>query len=365
MALLGFTTFSDRVPLSANTSGFYGLPVEAEKTSAAKSRFEGVGGGRAVRARTTTTSTSLFTLSLAQFQTPSIIIGFAFYKNSNSSNPTIVRLSANRASSPSANDRIFDVAISSSGILTASSTFGNGGTPWEDSAGSVVSPETWHYVEALVSIGSAGYYEVRLDGATVLSGDRDIRYGTHAPEHLVSGTVTGGNTSSTSETNANVTVFQDLYLADLSGPAPWNTFLGDVHASILDPVSDGSVIEFDGSDGNQDDNYLQVSGAPELAVFNASNVPEAKDLYEVSALDPGSNRVLAVEVFALGSKESEGNALLSPMLKNSSGEQAASPTGLTSDLTPVSGLFPVAPDGSQWTASSVENTEVGVMIPDE
>ena len=143
------------------------------------------------------------------------------------------------------------VAVDASGrlvVLRGSTTLDTYSVP--------IAASRWRYLEFKTTIhDSTGSYELRLDGATVLSASGvDTRNGG-------SGYVDRINLSGVSG-NAFGYQLEDLYVLDGvdSGVAgnPNDDFWGDTRIECLFPNGNGNSSDFDGSDGNSIDNYLLV-----------------------------------------------------------------------------------------------------------
>jgi len=53
-------------------------------------------------------------------------------------------------------------------------------------------------------------------------------------------------------------LYDDFYILNDSGPAPYNTFLGDLRVDTIRPNGNGTTSNFTGSDADSVDNYLHI-----------------------------------------------------------------------------------------------------------
>jgi len=119
-----------------------------------------------------------------------------------------------------------------------------------------LSTSTWNYIEVKVTISdsiSLGDFQIKVNGSTWLNlaATTDTK---NTANNTINSLQIGGNSS------AGNLYIDDLYILNTSGSKN-NTFLGDVKVKTLYPNGNGNVSQFDGSDGNQVDNYLLVDEA--------------------------------------------------------------------------------------------------------
>lgn len=136
---------------------------------------------------------------------------------------------------------------------------------------------TWHYIEFKGVIDDTlGSYELKIDGVVVLSASNiDTRN---------AGT-TGQWTALVFRCSSQDQWIDDLYLLDMSGPAPYNDFLGAIRIEPLYPVTDavsiGSNQGLTPSTGT-DHGALVDETTPNTTDYNASAVIGAKDTYQLT-----------------------------------------------------------------------------------
>jgi hypothetical protein len=93
---------------------------------------------------------------------------------------------------------------------------------------------TWSYLELKVVIGTSGSWELRLDGAVIGSASGDTKGSSASATDRVR---LGGLSSSNS---AYRNLFDDLYILDDAGSAPFNTYLGDVAVERRGALAQGA-----------------------------------------------------------------------------------------------------------------------------
>lgn len=229
-------------------------------------------------------------------------------------------------------------------------------------SGYTVPVDTWLYLEVKYKPhGSQGILEVRINGQTVLS-------------------ITG-NTTDRSDTNlSRVQLFaaqfkgdtvlmpriqvSDIYVLDTTGTSN-NDYLGDIRIDRITPMGNGSQSQFLGSDGNSVDNFALVADIEaSLTRYVESNIPDARDLYQMTDLPNDLGNVVAVVPRGLASKkDAVGFGRLSHVLKTPLGEIVTPPQSLNPGaFTPMYTIHTRTPDNAAWTIADINNMEVGVQV---
>ncbi len=173
------------------------------------------------------------------------------------------------------------------------------------------------YIECKIKIAESpdGTVEVRLNGnPTPVLNLTGIDTRNHAPEpfHNVWDSVEiGGSTINV------LRRFDDIYVCDGAGPAPFNDFLGPIHCQVKMADGNGNVNQWTGSDADSVDNYLHVDELAEDgdSTFVESSVDDEIDLYDCSLSIPSHNMILALEVFQAARKTDAGRRAMRAVLR--------------------------------------------------
>ena len=343
MALLGFKSFlSGDEPPHWTPGWTYTVPT----ARTGPGRFPG---STALLAHTVSNSGGGISLTFSSPISGALIVGLARIQYSGQTTATSILKWIN-----SEGDSAGELTVDAAGFMK----FGTAAT-----ASIALSTDTWNYIEVKVEATSVsiGYLQVRLNGVEVINftGDVYTANGSRLPWGGVIITSRQGSSG-----NANALAIQDIYVADSSGPAPYNDFLGDSRVERLIPSYDvytGMV----GSDGDSTDNYLNVANVtPSLTVYNGSDSVGGSDEYGFTNLSAGSSKVHAVQVSAIGTKQEPGVAkmcsqLTVPGFGTGSGPETGLGTGFT-QFAPL--LLTKTPNGSEWTAAKVNDLSAGVMV---
>jgi hypothetical protein len=218
----------------------------------------------------------------------------------------------------------------------------------------------WFYFEAKVTVrtGTNGIYELRQNEVAIISGSSvnlantgsdgadAIGWGFHA-----SGTIT----------------VDDVYVADDTGAAPTNTFLGDSVASHVLPAAEGHQIDFTPSTGTNnaalvDDSETAASGAD----YNSSDTNAQEDYYTFADLPAtGLGTIYGVRISGSWAMATAGSRVARYRYYNGSTEFtlgsniSAASTSIV-ELPQISELNPNT--GVPWTKAEVDAAEFGVEV---
>lgn len=216
---------------------------------------------------------------------------------------------------------------------------------------------TWKYVEFKATIhGSTGSYEVRLNGATVMSGTGVVTQ--HTGNAYANRFHVG-----TYDNNYYDRYHDDIYLCDDQGTHN-NDFLGDVQIRAYYPNGNGNSSQWDGSDGNQTDNYALVDEAQpndDTDYVSAGDAGE-KDTYTFGNMSETNGSILGVLVQPYAKEAvAEGTEIVA-VARLSGTEQDSDPMAMTIAYAHYQGIFEEKPGGGQWTITDLNNAEFGVKI---
>lgn len=243
------------------------------------------------------------------------------------------------------------------GVLRATRSDYNGYTLLGASPSSAFVPGTWFYLEIAVEINAtAGTIVARVNGATVLN---VAGISTLAP--LANATT--GQINMTVDYNGNAFSLMHLYIADASGPAPFNTFLGDVRVLALRPTGAGALTQFApvGNAANWQ-NAAQSPTAP-AADYNASSTVGASDLFALPALPPDLDAVLGLQVQTLASRDTAGTRALANVLKSGVITATGGAANLGTTPAAIKTIFALDPStGAAWTVAAVNAAQPGYKI---
>lgn len=247
-----------------------------------------------------------------------------------------------------------DVRVNASGNLTvtrAGTLLGTGAA--------VLSASVWYFVELKTTIhDSSGVVELRLNGVpqVTLSGI-DTRNGANAWANEI-GLVWNGAFGS-------VFFVDDLYVCDANGSVN-NTFVGDCQVEAHLPNGNGNSSQFDGSDGNQIDNYLLVDEtAPDgdTTYVESGDVGD-KDTYAFTNVSgTAAGTVAGLQMLARARKTNTGNRKLDLVARHSATEEdSASEHALSTSYEYLREIRETKPGGGAWTLSDIDGAEFGVKV---
>ena len=162
-------------------------------------------------------------------------------------------------------------------------------------ATNVLPNNRWAYIEIkLVIDDTNGELYVKINGNTVISetglDTRDSTSTTYADRVVLHGIEAGGPT----EYDA-ATLFDDWYVLDTNGSAPYNDFLGPIKVEELTPNAAGDSAQFTPLSGS---NYENVDETPsdDDTSYNYSSTTGNKDLFNVESLSKIDGTIYSVQV---------------------------------------------------------------------
>lgn len=212
----------------------------------------------------------------------------------------------------------------------------------------------WYFIEYKVTIDNAGSWEVRVNGTPVLSGSGDTyNTGNVSAERIA--LWNGGY-------HGNI-LRDDLYICDGSGAAPTNTFLGDSRVECLLPSGNGNSSQFDGSDGNQVDNYALVDEAsPNDSDYVESPDVGDKDTYAYGDLASTSGTVYGVQPVPRIRKTTAGSRTAVSVARLGVTEVDSANKMVLDSIVYSPDIRETKPGGGAWTISDVNSAEFGIKV---
>lgn len=148
------------------------------------------------------------------------------------------------------------------------------------------------YVEVRITIDNvAGAVGIRFNGVSVLT---LAGVNTRAGAANAWNELRIGHVGSNSSTGASIDI-DDLYVLDGSGPAPWNTFLGDCRVDARLPTAAGATTQWTPSAGanwqcvddaapNDDTDYNASATINQIDTFTVQDAPSGVVVYGVQAV---------------------------------------------------------------------------------
>jgi hypothetical protein len=209
----------------------------------------------------------------------------------------------------------------------------------------------WWFVELKVVCGSAGSYELRVNGATALSASGiNTQVGYDAYYNCVALWGCAGATPH----------FDDLVIMDGTGGVN-NDFLGDCAIVAMLPAGAGDVTQWTPSSGA---NYACVNENPpdDNASYVQASASGAKDLYAYSGVTSGGV-IHGIQI----STDARSSDLSGPILKTlaKSGGVESDDAGQTvpnADYLTLMRVMQTDPSGNPWTQASLNAAQFGVGV---
>jgi hypothetical protein len=226
---------------------------------------------------------------------------------------------------------------------------GAAGTILGTSANGIFPLNAWNYVEVKATINnSTGSIVVRLNGVTVL-------------------TITGVDSQNTANAFVNrysldgTSFIDDHYLADTTGSAPNNDFLGDIRVDVIYPNAAGDETDYTPLSGS---NFQMVDdpGTPDGdTTYNESTTATDRDLFNLQSPATPSGIVYAVQTYIVARKTDAGAREVSTVVKSGSTVDVGPTNTLSTSYVQYDGdIHQLNPDtAAAWTMSEVQALQAG------
>jgi len=225
----------------------------------------------------------------------------------------------------------------------------------------IVNLGTYQYIEikVLFSTASTGSITLQMNGGNIY-------------------TVTGIQTSSTSNNYANVITFEfeingnfssavfsldDLYVCDGTGTVN-NDFLGDVGVELLLPNGDGTVNDFSQVGGTSGENYTSVNEVPpdDDSSYVYSSNPGDVDTYTLASVGSPS-AIVGVQIVASARKDDSYTRVLGLGFSDGTSYAFNDGDSLTSDYQMYTQPFDQNPiTSADWTISDLDDGELAIKV---
>lgn len=234
------------------------------------------------------------------------------------------------------------------------------------SSGAGLSAASWVYLEVgYVIDDSSGGVWVKVDGTDVL------RLGAYALTPTTLDTRNGGNASidavgfhTNSTVASNKACFDDWYVVDTSGSAPYNDFLGDVRVLEIIPDGAGDETDFTPNAGNNWQAVDEVPGHDGDTSYVESNTAGDEDLYSMTNPASSATTVYAAKVVVVARKTDAGDSDLELSLKSGTTTDRVNVGLLSNSYAEYTSVYTANPDGpAAWTIAALDGVQVGQRVP--
>jgi hypothetical protein len=223
------------------------------------------------------------------------------------------------------------------------------------SAAGVIPANGFSYIEFKATVNdTTGAYEVRVNGATVLSGSgADTRDGG-----------TGVVTTIALLHAANNSYIDDVYICDGAGSAN-TTFLGDVRVDAGLPNANGNSSQLLGSDGNSTNNYQLVDETPpnDDTDYVGSATASQKDTYGFPNMLHTPSSIFGVQVSINAKKDDAGLRSVCSVTRSGGSDTDGATQALGTSYVYFLEVLENDPNtAAAWTQSGYNAAEFGLKV---
>lgn len=230
-----------------------------------------------------------------------------------------------------------------------------GQSPFETSAASVLSLNTWHYIEIRAKASNTvGEVEVKVDGETVVFASGEDTLYTGSTESWSSIKFLGEDGGS-----LDFFVFDDIYILDLSGSKN-NDFLGDCRVDTFHPNASGEATVLTPAGGSE--NFECVSGE----LYSTASHVQGNTGIDTYAFPPCgiSGEIFGIQpVYGSGRTEPITSMKSTNIVRVSSTNYSGEEHTETDSPSFKTDIFEIDPsDDGDWTATKIDASEFGVKL---
>ena len=231
-----------------------------------------------------------------------------------------------------------------------------GGSLQVSSAADVVRTGGWYFIEVgWTQSTAAGAITIRVNNAVVATATNIRTTSVFFP-------ATTWDAITLSNTNNAEGYFDDVYVCDDGGAAPWNTFLGDVRVEYLRPTADGVNTDWTVVGGGTQANAVDKDAASNLTTPSVtSSVIGDRITNTYAAPSVASGPCFGVQVSALAVKDAAGPATIGAVVRHAGTEAVATAQGVsqTTSSYKVTTLQVNPVTAAAWTLAQVTAAEFG------
>jgi hypothetical protein len=151
----------------------------------------------------------------------------------------------------------------------------------------------------------------------------------------------------------------DMYVSDLTGNVPYNSFLGDVHVTTMFPSANGSTVSWTPL---ANANWQEVSDTAmdSDSSYNLSNVPGQIDTFVTAGLSITPTTIYGVQVKMATRMEAGGADQIAAVVNSNSIQQISVGQNVLSSYTYIDQIFVADPNTSvAWTMAGVNAAQYG------
>jgi hypothetical protein len=216
-------------------------------------------------------------------------------------------------------------------------------------------------------LGVTSYLEVKIklhDSA----GTVEIRRNGDVASPILSLTSVDTNNAGTSTWTAVVLggpsatayTYDDFYLLDGTGSAPWNTFLGDCRVDVQYPTANGTTSNSTPSTGTNRGLTIDETAPNSDTDYNTLIAVGDKDTLALANLTAAGASLFGVQTLLYAKKTDAGTGSVCPVLRHSTTDYDGTSVALTTGYTYIRQLYQTNPGTStQWTEAEFNALEVG------
>lgn len=157
--------------------------------------------------------------------------------------------------------------------------------------------------------------------------------------------------------------FQDIYVADGTGPAPYNTFLGDLRVYLARPTGNGALTQFTPVGAATNWQVAATSPLAAATIYNTANAVGSTDLYTAAPLPLAITTILGVQIEAQMLKSDAGPRTATMEIKSGAAVAVGASHSLSVSVANYTDIFVADPaTNAAFTVAGVNVLQFGPTI---
>ena len=228
-------------------------------------------------------------------------------------------------------------------------------------------PGRWHYIEIRMrQSATVGQIEIHVNGEQLINATNLDTQGDSGETFFDTIRFLGGEASSTTVTTEQVLI-DDIYILDVTGAAPTNTFLGPTKVEGLFPTAEGATINFTPSTGTNNAALVDENPKNDDTDYNSStDTASNKDLFAAGNLSTITGTIYGVQITAQARSTNGFPVGLQCIVAEGTPTQGTGnviEVSTDSKYLSVQHLFEDNPDtAAAWVVAEVNGMEIGYEI---
>lgn len=219
----------------------------------------------------------------------------------------------------------------------------------------VLSPNTWYYIEFKATVSSSGVAEVKLNGASEIASTSSLDL-TGTANNYFNGIIFGVRNASTGNCQID-----DVYVLDTTTGS--NTgFLGPIQVVARYPTANGNSSSWT-PNGGTNMGCVSETFSDGDASFNQSSTANQIDTFTMQDLPVASGSVYAVAHYMIARQDTGAARSIAPVMRPATTDRVGTTVNLSTSYQAFCQIYDTSPEtSSAWDVAGVNSLEAGYKL---